>query len=224
MKSIYLLFAVLFFLSQKGYGAFDDTLKTKKTSALYVGLGSDTYYGSYFYGFGYYGLTSKTNLLVFGISRSSTVGLGIQFALKPNLFVSPVIGISNGKSLSGGANAVLAEGIVPGFLSSYYGDRIYYDQGLLYYNVLQQLGPVSNNYLWYWVTAGYNISSKVTAGVHAEQLYNSYTTGGEASSLYFYLGPYAQANFKNGANMRFTTGFDFNAGSFARVSILIPVR
>ncbi|MDB5257529.1 MAG: hypothetical protein JWM14_2224 [Chitinophagaceae bacterium] len=224
MKSIYLLFVVLFFLSQKGYAAFDDTLKTKQASSLYVGLGSDTYYGTYFYGFGYYGLNQKTSAVVFAISRSSTVGVGLQFALKPNLFISPVIGISNGKSLSGGTNAVLAEGIVPGFLSSYYGKRIYYDQGLLYYNVLQQLGPVSNNYLWYWVTSGYNFSSKVTVGVHAEQLYNSYTTGGEASSLYFYLGPYVQGNFKNGANMRFTTGFDFDAGSFARVSILFPLK
>jgi hypothetical protein len=55
--------------------------------------------------------------------------------------------LSNGKSLSGVTNAVLAEDIMPGFLSSYYGKRIYYDQGLLYYNALQQLGPV-NNYLW----------------------------------------------------------------------------
>ncbi len=213
----------MLFLFQKGYAAFDDTLKTKQTSSLYVGLGSDTYYGTYFYGFGYYSLTPKTNLVVFAISRSSQVGLGIQFALKPNLFISPVIGLSNGKSLSGGANAVLAEGIIPGFLSSYYGSRIYYDQGLLYYNALQQLGPV-NNYLWYWATLGYNLSSKVTAGVHAEQLYNTYTTGGEASSLYFYLGPYAQANFKNGANIRFTTGFDFSATSFARISLLVPIR
>lgn len=206
------------------FAGAQDTLSKKDPSSLYLGIANDTYYGLYIYAIGYYPLGRKTSGVFYAISRSSQFGTGINLMLRKNFYFNPICGMINGKSLSGGAEPVIAEGVTPGFLSSYSGRHFYYDQGFIYYQYLRKKGPVANNYIWYWVTMGYFFSKRIGAGVHFEQLFLSHRTIGKSSNVYEYLAPYIQANFAKGSFLRFAPGFDLLGGSFVRVTMVLSFR
>jgi hypothetical protein len=198
-----------------------DSLSKKNPSSLYLGIANDTYYGLYIYAIGYYPLSKKTNGVFYAISRSSQFGTGLNFMFTKIFSVTPICGMINGKSLSGGPDPVIAEGVTPGFLSSYLSKHIYYDQGFIYYQYLRKKGPVANNYIWYWVTVVYLFSKRITGGVHFEQLYLTHRTIGRSSNLYEYLAPYIQTNFAKGCFLRFSPGFNLLGGSFVRVTMVL---
>jgi len=197
-----------------------DSINKRDPSSLYLGIANDTYYGLYIYAIGYYPLKPKTSGVFYAISRSSQFGTGLSFMVTRNFSITPIVGMINGKSLSGGTDPVIAEGITPGFLSSYVSKRLYYDQGFIYYQYLRKKGPVANDYIWYWMTFGYYFSKRIVGGVHFEQLFLTYRTVGNSSNLYEYLSPYIQANFSKGSFLRFTPGFNLLGGSFVRVSMI----
>jgi hypothetical protein len=150
-------------------------------------------------------------------------GAGIKWAVHPRLFVMPTLELINGKSLSGGTVPVLAEGIVPGLLTTFYEKKIYFDETLLYYKNIRKEGPVTSDYLWYWLTLGYNISPKFSAGVHYEQLFLTRLTDGKSSNLFQAIGPYIQTNLWNNASVRITARYDFVNDEFIRAGIIVPI-
>jgi hypothetical protein len=198
-----------------------DSTEIKKPSTFNVGLSQDSYYGFTAYGIGFHPLKKKISLGYYIISRSMQFGAGISWAINPRLYVMPTLGLINGKSLSGGPNPVIAEGIVPGLLITYYGKKIYFDETFLYYKSSRKEGPVTSDYLWFWITLGYSISPKFSAGVHYEQLYLSRLTDGKSSNQFQAIGPYVQTNLKRNASVRVTAGYDFINDEFIRVGMML---
>lgn len=201
--------------------AQDTTLVSR--SSLFLGLGNDSYYGSYFYALGFYTLTAKTSVAAFALSRGFQAGAGFKFSPSESLMIVPLIGLSNGKALAGGDHPVLAEGVTPSLLFTYSTKRFILDEGSIYYKAIQKKGPVSSDYLWYWLTGGIKLSKKITAGIHYENLLLTRTTQGSATSIYRYIGPYLQADFLTYSHLRLTTGFEKNKPELIRLSLFAAI-
>jgi hypothetical protein len=202
------LYVLLIFLFPRDTFSQDST-KTKPAS-VFLGLNQDNYYGLFGYAYGYYGLTKKTSVAFYSIARQSIqIGTGFRFKVRPGLSTTPVIGMSNGKTLSGGKSNVIGEGLILGLFTTYFSKKIFFDEAFFYYKDLRKEGPVTSDYLWYWLTLGYNVSKRLQTGVHYEQLYLSRRSDGKSGSQYQFAAPYIQVNFYKYSYLRFTAGYNF---------------
>lgn len=137
------------------------------------------------------------------------------------LTFTPQLGVLNGKLLSNGASAMAFEGIVPNITANlstkraegefYLGRYTAMRTGMVAGATPRALVPASsqNNFLHWWINAGYRFSGLLSAGIHYEQLDSSPggTAPPPAAGVYKWLGPYVQANMGK-FSVRFSAGPD----------------
>lgn len=204
-----------------------------KKSSYTIGLNQDSFFGFYPTLAGSYGLSDKVDWTFYGIFWTTPsfgtggggglwteLGTGVSIStLRGNLKLNPQIGLTNGKLLSNGSFAMLAEGLVPSLTANLNSSKLEGQYYLGYYaavrkgQVLQNertlvTAPIQNNFLHWWVNAGYKISPALSLGAHYEHLRSnpSGTRAPDASNVYKWFGPYVQASLPNGLALRFTGG------------------
>lgn len=153
-------------------------------------------------------------------------GAGVNF--KAGSFgINPQIGFTMGSLLSsGGANpGVIGDGIVPNLTVNYDDGKVIGQLYAGYYAALQEKtdapGEATNNYVHYWLNAGYKVAPWFAIGAHYEHLYLSggkRNQGGTIARLngYNWIGPFVQVS-KKAVGMRFSFGKDIdeNQGTFS---------
>ncbi len=193
--------------------------------SMTVTLNSDIFFGFYPFFAGSYAVKDKLDFTFYGILWSggtgagwgnwTEVGIGVGFPVGEALYVSPQIGLLNGSLTSGLGVPRLGEGIVPNLTVGLDTDAL---EGELYaglYTGINHGNFNTNNYLHYWLNAGYKISPFLSAGLHFEQL--RFTGGrnheGDASyDFYAAVGPYLQFSDPNGGSFaRFSSGIDLRS-------------
>ncbi|AQG79930.1 DUF6733 family protein [Spirosoma montaniterrae] len=206
--------------------------QTPRKSNYSISLNQDSFFGFYPTINGSLQLNSKTDWTFYGIFWTTPsfgtggggglwteVGTGINVnTLNGALKINPQIGFTNGKLLSNGAFPMFAEGLVPSLTANLNTKRLEGQYYLGYYAAIrkgqipspdqsQRLinAPSQNNFLHWWVNAGYKVSSVVSLGAHYEHL-RSNPSVGNSSNVYKWAGPYVQAALPNGLTLRFTGG------------------
>jgi hypothetical protein len=220
IKSIFLI-AILLLTSIRSFSA--DTSRVQSSSLL-LGLGNDSYYGLYFYALGFFNYKKKITPAIFVISRSMQGGAGIRYAPTKYLSIIPVLGIINGKALSGATSPKVAEGTSLSLFTNYDNQKIYLDEGLLFYKCIRKRGPVTVDYLWYWLTGGIRFNRFISGGAHFEHLIKTRSSDGKDGMVYRYIGPYIQVSLASSINVRLTTGFQGHHPDLIRINISTGFR
>jgi hypothetical protein len=191
-----------------------------------VGLNQDVFFGFYPTLAGSYSLNPSTDFTFYGILWTTPsfshaapsgfglwteFGAGLNFNLLDNqLSVNPQIGFTHGSLLSSALQGrpVVGDGIVPNLTANLNTASLEGEFYGGYYAALRNIGEVQLDYLHYWLNAGVKIGPVLSVGAHYEQLRNTKVTGGEASNVYQWIGPYAQIALPNGHSIRFSGGPD----------------
>lgn len=204
-----------------------------RKSSYTISLNQDSFFGFYPTINGNLSLSKKVDWTFYGIFWTTPSfgtggggGLWTEFGTGVNistfngvLKLNPQIGILNGKLLSNGAFPMFLEGAVPSITANLASSKLEGQYYLGYYTALRKGqvlsadrarlvdAPVQNNFLHWWVNAGYKISSSVSVGAHYEHL-RSNPSSGASSNVYKWAGPYVQANLPKGLSLRLTGGWD----------------
>jgi hypothetical protein len=190
--------------------------------SMSVSLNSDVFFGYYPFFQGAYKLNDKMSFTFYGIQWSGGTGaawgnwteFGAGVSLPMGAFtVTPQIGLLNGSLTSGLGAPRLGEGFVPNLTVGYNTDKIFGEFYGGFYVGLDKGNPTTNNYLHYWLTGGYKLSSLLTVGLHFEHLRFEGGKGpAEPFDYYMSLGPYVQLSDPKGNSfVRFTTGGDLRS-------------
>ena len=231
MQQTKLLF-LLFFLTPSAFAQSDSL------SSFALGIGQDSYFGFYLSGAGSHPVGKNKNVTfyanfwtnpAFGTPSTGTdfwteVGAGVNFTLASGrLNANPTLVFTYGKVLSGGEKGVLGDGLVPGLLAGLRTRRADVNAGAYWFKSLQKTGPVTTDYLWFWLVPGYRWDRHLTTGIHLEDFYRSRLTGATDRNLYLWIGPYAQFTFRNGAFLKAAGGYDAVNKSFIKINANIPL-
>jgi hypothetical protein len=191
-----------------------------------VGLNQDVFFGFYPTLAGSYSLNPATDFTFYGILWNTPsfshvapsgfglwteFGVGLNFNLLDNqLSINPQIGFTNGSLLSSALQGrpVVGDGIVPNLTASLNTASLEGEFYGGYYGALRNIGEVQLDYLHYWLNGGVKIGPILSVGAHYEQLRNTKVTGGDASNVYQWIGPYAQIALPSGHSIRFSGGPD----------------
>lgn len=212
-------------------------------SSITLVLNQDNAFGFYPAVFGNIGVADNSGATFYGIFWTNAsygspaagtdlwteVGLGWSWnTLEGRLILNPSLGITNGKLLSGGAQGVIADGIVPGFTSFYLDNRFEVELFGAYYKALRREGPVTSDYALYWIYPGVRFSKTFSAGFHAESFQLTRTDAGDPSAQYTWVGVYVKAMIKETYSLRFSAGKNFTENSgyapeYYKLNLVIPV-
>jgi hypothetical protein len=215
-----LLFTVILFICfipVKG----EDTAAVNKKSSLHLGIVQDNFYGLTIYAYGIHPVKEKLSLSYFIITRGTQFGIGPRFQLAKHLYLTPSIGLINGKGISGASHQLIGEGMVPSLSASYISNRITLESTSIYYKVLRKGGGVNKDFFWFWITAGYNLGKRYATGLQYEQLIRTRSSDGITGNEYRFIAPFIQAKFYKGSYFRFTAGYDTEIEEFIRVESFI---
>ena len=179
-----------------------------------------------------YPVSKKADITFYGIiwgagtGRSwgnwTEFGAGVNF--KAGSFgINPQLGFTMGSLLSsGGVNSgVIGDGIVPNLTVNYDDGKVIGQLYSGYYAALQDKtdapGESTNNYVHYWLNAGYKVAPWFAIGAHYEQLYLSGGKTNPTGTLartngYNWVGPFVQVS-KKAVGMRFSFGKDVDKGT-----------
>lgn len=147
-------------------------------------------------------------------------GLGYSFQAGESVTINPQIGVTMGNLLSSftAGKYAFGDGIVPNLTVNLNNSKLEGQFYAGYYAALRKEGPLTANYVHYWLNFGGKLSSHFSLGAHFENLFrqggkNQATT---TSQYYTWLGPYIQFT-KGIAGLRFSTGGNL-AGESARAN------
>jgi hypothetical protein len=210
--------------------AFREALDSPKNPfSASLTIGQDSFFGFYPILNGYYDITDRLQFSFYGqfwtTPSFSTTGsggsglwteIGIGFNLKleeRKLSINPQIAALNGVLLSGAAQPLAFEGIVPTVTINRSG---IYTEGQLYAGYyLATAAPRTNDFIHWWINGGVkpfaeaeNFLSIVSVGAHFEQLFRTRFRLGSGSNLYTWIGPYTQFKLPNGVYLRLSAGWD----------------
>lgn len=191
---------------------------------------------------GSFGINDKVSFTYYGVFWTNSAfgtpetggdlwfeyGAGVGFkALNQKLFLNPSLGFTNGKFLSGGAQNVVGDGIVPSIFALFNQGKFETEFYLSYYKALREEGPVSRDFILNWVLPGVKLSDHFAVGVHYEQFVNTRVTGGDPSSVYQWLGGYVRMTAGKGYSLRISAGKDLHEGTtspeFYKISVFLPL-
>ena len=212
-------------------------------SSITLVLNQDNAFGFYPAVFGNIGVTAHSGVTFYGIFWTNAsfgspaagadlwteTGVGWNWSVLNNrLLLNPSLGVTNGKLLSGGAQGVIADGIVPGFTGFYLDDRFEVELFGAYYKALRREGPITSDYALYWIYPGVRFSKSFSAGFHAESFQLTRTDGGDPSTLYAWVGAYVKATVKETYSLRFSAGKNFTENSdyapeYYKLNLVIPI-
>lgn len=147
-------------------------------------------------------------------------GLGYSFQAGESVTINPQIGVTMGNLLSSftAGKYAFGDGIVPNLTVNLNNSKLEGQFYAGYYAALRKEGPLTANYVHYWLNFGGKLSSHFSLGAHFENLFrqggkNQATT---TSQYYTWLGPYIQFT-KGIAGLRFSAGGNL-AGESARAN------
>lgn len=147
-------------------------------------------------------------------------GLGYSFQAGESVTINPQIGVTMGNLLSSftAGKYAFGDGIVPNLTVNLNNSKLEGQLYAGYYAALRKEGPLTANYVHYWLNFGGKLSSHFSVGAHFENLFrqggkNQATT---TSQYYTWLGPYIQFT-KGIAGLRFSAGGNL-AGESARAN------
>ena len=191
---------------------------------------------------GSFGLNSKISFTYYGVFWTNAsfgtlesggdlwfeYGAGIGFkAAGGKLFVNPSLGFTNGKFLSGGAQNVIGDGIVPSVFALFNHGHFETEFYLSYYKALRSEGPVTRDFVLNWVLPGFKIGKHLALGMHYEQFVNTRVTNGDAASVYQWLGGYVRLTAGKGYSLRISAGKNLYDGpiapEFYKISVFLPL-
>lgn len=195
--------------------------------SLTMSLNHDAFFGFNPMAAGSYNFSEKTAFTFYGIQwgagTASAWGnwteFGVGFSQQiGDLNINPQIGFTKGSLLSSGAAqpGIIGDGIVPNLTANYGSDKLEGQLYAGYYGALRNnttnipAGQSTNNYVHYWLNAGYKVAPWFSFGAHYENLYLSggETNGGgelDRADGYVWVGPYVQFT-KGSAGMRLSFG------------------
>ncbi|MCU0353867.1 MAG: hypothetical protein MUD08_09055 [Cytophagales bacterium] len=207
----------------------------EKKATFSVTMNQDSFFGFYPAISGAYQMSDKVEWTFYGIFWTTPsfgtggggglwteFGTGVNLSLaEGKLKLNPQVGILNGRLLSNGDFPMFLEGVVPSLTANLSTDRL---EGQLYAGYYAALrtgqrrrsdadptlvdAPSRNNFLHWWINAGYKVTPAFSFGGHFEHL-RSNPSEGESSNLYQWVGPYVQASIPSkGITVRFTGGAD----------------
>jgi hypothetical protein len=228
-----------------------------KAQALTVAMNQDVFFGFYpsvsgatplskDLDFSFYGTFWTTPNFGTGSNGGGSlwteIGVGANFKMMDGkLGINPQIGITNGVLQTGANRGVLADGLIPSLTVNLNSESIEGQIYAGYYLGLRERSPSVNNFLHYWILAGYKFSNSISAGIHFEQLNasNVPVTGESRSGNYYtWYGPYIQFTSKGGYALRFSGGMAtygsedvkeatlvgaYEKGDFYKMSAIIPL-
>ncbi len=187
--------------------------------------------------FTYYGIFWTSPALGGGTGGNlwTEFGVGANFrALDGKLEINPSLGTTHGRLQSVGTRGVPFEGIVPSVTANLNTESLEGQLYAGYYLALRERGNSQNNFLHYWLHAGYKISSLVSAGLHFETLNGTViprTGSSTTNRAYTWYGPYVQFTSKGGHTFRLTAGgaafgptSASESGEFYKMSLGIPFK
>lgn len=212
-------------------------------SSITLVFNQDNAFGFYPAVFGSVGVTAGASATFYGIFWTNAafgspatvtdlwteVGAGWSWSVLGNrLLLNPTLGITNGKLLSGGQQAVVGDGIVPGLTGFYLDDRFEVELFGAYYKALRREGPVTSDYALYWIYPGIRFSRVFSAGFHAESFQLTRTDGADPETLYTWVGGYLKATVKEKYALRFSAGKNLTEGSdyaaeYYKMNLVIPL-
>lgn len=231
-KQIFRLAGALMLAQTFATGLQAQTAPAKEEDKLSVGvnLNHDAFFGFNPAMTFSYQMKPKTALTFYGIQWGAGTasawgnwtefGLGLNF--KSGIFdINPQLGFTMGSLLSSGAaqRGVVGDGIVPNLTinmnNSKWTGQLYSGYYAAFRNETKT-GNSTNNYVHYWINAGYKPTSWLAIGGHFENLYLS---GGKTNNVgssegdlpqadgYNWIGPFVQLN-KGASGLRFSFGAD----------------
>jgi hypothetical protein len=233
MRTIIIVVVILLSYSG-GFSQVSDS-----TGYLSVSISQDSYFGFYMGTFGSYKVKERTSLTVYasywanpaygtaalGTDFWTEVGGGVDFASRNDkVHFNPTLGIMYGKVLSGGDKGVLGDGIVPTLFLSVNGSTIQTQVFSTYFKSLRNEGPVTTDFIWWWVNSVYSFSRVFKAGVLVDHFYMSRSTGSDPRSLYLWMGPLIQLNFPGDAVFKFSGGYDDVNHEYIKVNLAFPIH
>lgn len=191
-----------------------------------VALNFDAFFGFNPMAAGSYAINDKTAFTFYGIQWGAGTGaawngwteFGVGFSQQiGNLNINPQIGFTKGSLLSSGAaeDGIIGDGIVPNLTANYGSDKFEGQLYAGYYGALRNnttaAGQSTNNYIHYWLNAGYKAAPWFSFGAHVEELFLSggQPFGGgeglERADGYVWVGPYVQFS-KGSGGLRLSMG------------------
>lgn len=215
----------------------------EKPSSITLVINQDNAFGFYPAVFGSFGVTGQSSMTFYSLFWTNAsfgspatvsdlwteVGLGWSWSLLDGRWlINPTLGLTNGKLLSGGAQGVIGDGIVPGLTSFYLDDKFEVEIFGAYYRALRREGPVTADYALYWIYPGIRFSKVFSAGFQAESFRLLRTDAGEPAVLYTWVGAYAKATVKETWSLRFSAGLNFKEDSdyspeYYKLSLVLPI-
>ena len=157
------------------------------------------------------------------------VGAGWSWSVLENrLILNPTLGITNGKLLSGGTQGIVGDGIVPGLTAFYLDDRFEVELFGAYYKSLRKAGPITSDYLLYWIYPGIRFSKVFSAGFQAEAFQLTRSVGADPATLYTWVGGYLKATVMGKYALRFSAGKNISEDSdysseYYKLNLVIPL-
>lgn len=212
------------------------------SSSLTLVINQDNAFGFYPAVFGNIGVNEQSGVTFYGIFWTNTsfgtpatvtnlwteVGVGWNWgALDGRWQINPSLGITNGRLLSGGAQGVVGDGIVPGLTSFYLSGRFEVELFGAYYKALRRKGPITADYALYWIYPGVRFSRSFSAGFQAESFRILRTDAGDPGALYTWVGAYVKATVKETWSLRFSAGLNFKKDSdyspeYYKLNLVMP--
>ncbi|MDH3648817.1 MAG: hypothetical protein OEQ53_03995 [Saprospiraceae bacterium] len=235
MKHLYLVFAIVLLPGQAT--TQQEASSDIRTSTFGITLTMDNAFGFYPVIYGSLGLSSTLDLTFYGamwtnpsfgfpqttfssdLWLENSFGIGFN-ALSGEAYINPSLGFTHGKFLSGGDESVPFEGLVPSLSLYIYPGNL---DAEVYFSLYQHLrdevsDPINRStadMIFYWLTPGYWLSSKVSIGVHYEGLFLKFGEG-DFESSYQWLGPYVKLRTKGKYDFRFMAGPNLKEGVYAK--------
>jgi len=173
---------------------------------------------------------NTTSGSVAGWGNWTEFGVGIGIPVGDALYINPQLGLLSGGLLSGTNESILGEGIVPNLTVLLDTDALEGELYAGYYlGLVHNPNVNTNDFLHWWLTTGYKVSSFISFGAHLEHL--RFMGGQEAdgvaerdaSDVYITLGPYVKFSGTRFFG-RFSTGWNVGSednalNSFYKVSV-----
>lgn len=208
-----------------------------RPSTFGITLNMENAFGFYPVMYGSLGLSSTLDLTFYGVmwtnpsfglpqtTFSSDLwienGFGLGFNMfNGNAYVSPSLGFTHGKFLSGGDESVAFEGIAPNLSLYFYPGRMDTEVYFSFYQhfrdkVTDPVNRSTADVIFYWVTPGYWVSKNVSVGIHYEGVFLKFGEG-DFESAYHWLGPYIKFRTKGKYDFRFMAGRNLKEGVYAQ--------
>lgn len=136
-------------------------------------------------------------------------GVGYSIKAGDAITINPQLGVTMGNLLSSYTEGKYAfgDGLVPNLTINLDNDKLEGQIYAGYYAALRKEGPMTSNYVHYWLNFGGKLTSYLSMGAHVENLFRQ---GGKnqpstTSQYYTWVGPYIQFT-KGIAGIRLAAG------------------